>query len=303
MSAVTLFEARSYLDDWRDTHEVALIACRRYGNALGEAAMLYSLGSLALGEGNFAQASERLHRAMAMFEKLGNRHGMGLADRNLARIDRVQGRIASADSRYNSALAGLREAGDAVGQAHVLSNIAQIRIDQGRHDEAEELLTSSIEIAHQAGCRRVEAQAHGRLGQCLLDRGDLPEACHAFHMVVTAAREMGDLVGEAYALHGLGIAQLRLGDYAQAELLLGQAHRTAANTRERVLLAHVLLTRGQLCMETGQLTEALRFLTDARNRFDQLDASPWSATARELISRCMQESRDSAARPGRYRGR
>src|SRR5256884_2139148 len=55
MTTVTLFEARSYLDDWRDTHEIALAAAKFGRNRRGEAAMLYSPGAFSLGERRFDQ--------------------------------------------------------------------------------------------------------------------------------------------------------------------------------------------------------------------------------------------------------
>lgn len=45
-SAVALFAARVYLDDWQETHEIALEATRKAHNLRGQAAMLCSLGSL-----------------------------------------------------------------------------------------------------------------------------------------------------------------------------------------------------------------------------------------------------------------
>ncbi len=45
-SAADVFEIRAYLDDWRQTHEIALTATRKAGHVRGQAAMLYAIGSL-----------------------------------------------------------------------------------------------------------------------------------------------------------------------------------------------------------------------------------------------------------------
>ncbi len=47
-SAVTLFEARAYFDDWQETHDIALAATRQAQHVRGHAAMLYSRGTLYL---------------------------------------------------------------------------------------------------------------------------------------------------------------------------------------------------------------------------------------------------------------
>lgn len=295
ISSVTLFEAHSYRTDWRRTHEVALAATRRGGNRRGEAAMLYSLGSLALSEGRFGQAAVQLEQALAMFRDLGDAHGMGLADRNLGRIDRVRGNAEEALARYERALAAVRQAGDAIAEAHILGNIAQIRSAGQSDDGAAALLSEAIEIARRTGCRRVEAQARSKLGETLLGSGDLAGACQAFHAVVSAARLMGDLVGEAYALHGLGVAHCRMGDYEQADLLLGQAQRMATDTGEQLLLAHVLLARGELCHATARYAEGIQHLTEAGAVFGRLGAQAWADRTSGVIQRCMAASSSLAA--------
>jgi tetratricopeptide (TPR) repeat protein len=290
MSSVALFEARSYLDDWRETHEVALLACRRAGNRRGEAAMRYSLGALALSEGRFNQAAVRLQQALSIFDELSDSHGMGLTERNLALIDRVYGDFDQALTRYDRALTALRAAGDAIGQAHVLCNIAVIKMDSELYDVAEGLLTQAVEITRRVRCRRVEAQARNQLGQCMLARGNLQEAAQAFQWVVSAAQSMGDLVGEAYALYGLGNVMLRLGEYSQAGLLVGQAQRLAADVKEPFLLAQVLLARGRICQATGRFSDGARHLSEAEERFNQLNAKPWSARAQQVLKECLAKS-------------
>src|SRR5690606_18283301 len=91
ISSVTLFETRSYQEDWRETHEVALAATRRAGNRRGEAAMLYSLGSLSIVQQRFDDAHDLLSRALAMFTEWGDTHACGLAQRNLAYRQRISG--------------------------------------------------------------------------------------------------------------------------------------------------------------------------------------------------------------------
>src|SRR5262249_14782907 len=60
VTAVTIFESRVYLNDWRDTHQVALTAARQAGDRRGQAVILYSIGSLAIVERRFADARQSL---------------------------------------------------------------------------------------------------------------------------------------------------------------------------------------------------------------------------------------------------
>ncbi|MEW2520844.1 AfsR/SARP family transcriptional regulator [Actinacidiphila alni] len=58
-------------DDWRTVGTDALRATRKAGDSLGEAAILYSLGTLDLRERRYEQATARLRGALGVFERLG----------------------------------------------------------------------------------------------------------------------------------------------------------------------------------------------------------------------------------------
>ena len=297
MSAVALFETRAYLSDWRETHETALAAARYRRDCRGEAAMLYSLGALAVFQGQFAMARDRLQQAQEMLDQLADVHGSGLVQRHLGFIDRVQGNFSQALSRYDRALRALSQTGDVIGRAHVLSNLAQIRTEMGEYAEAEHLLGTAIEMARQAGCRRVEAQALDKLGGSLLESGDHPGARDAFHSVATLARDMGDLVGEAYALYGLGALHLRSGEYSHADVLLGRARRMAFDVGEHMLAGQSLLALGQMFWMTGRQAEAVRHVRIAREEFAQLSADIWLARAERSLREFLSAKDRSAAIP------
>jgi DNA-binding SARP family transcriptional activator/Tfp pilus assembly protein PilF len=282
MSTVTLFEVRSYLDDWRETHEIALAAVRRGRNRRGEAAMLYSLGSLSLYERRLEDATERLTAALDSFVALGEDRGRGLAQRNLAYLDRLRGDVDSAVQRYEEAIEALRRVGDVVGQAHVLTNIAQVYIERFYYDEAEQILEGALKIAQQVGARRVESQALHRLGESYLGRGDLARAGATFRAVLTAVHAEQDQVGEAYNLHGLGTVQIRLGRYAQAEQTLALAHQLAGETGERLLLGRVCLSLAELAHANTCADDAEHWLDEAERLFDQIGATLWRDRAQLL---------------------
>ena len=80
--AVTLFESRIYLDDWRETHEIALEATRKAHHVRGQAAMLYSIGSLHLAQQRFDQARQEFAAAAQLFQDAGDDQGMALVTRH-----------------------------------------------------------------------------------------------------------------------------------------------------------------------------------------------------------------------------
>jgi tetratricopeptide (TPR) repeat protein len=295
ISSVTLFESRSYLEDWRQSHEVALAATRQAGNQRGEAAMLYSLGALSLFERRFDEADRRLGQALEMFTELADAHGCGLAQRNLAYLERVRGNVDGAVTRYRQALDALRKAGDEIGEAHVLSNLAQVRIEQEDHPEAERLLAVALELACGAGARRVEAQIQYRLGEAYLHQGDAARSGAAFEAVLATVQAIGDPTGEAYALFGLGAVRSRLGQHEAAEPILRRAQRMAVQVGERLLVAQVFLALAESYRAAGELAAALDRATAARDLFAQLGAEPRRASAEQLIAEINEINQSTGA--------
>jgi DNA-binding SARP family transcriptional activator/tetratricopeptide (TPR) repeat protein len=292
ISTVSLLETRSYLNDWRETHQIALDSVRQAGNRRGEAAMLYSMGALSLVERRFEEAAKQLHQALNLFTELGDVHGQGLSQRNLAYLDREQGDFDSSLHRYTAAIAALRQAGDSMGEAQAMGNMAQISIERGAESEAESLLKSALGIARAVGAQRVEAQILHRLGELFVRLGQLSAGRSAFESVLVLVRATDDHVGEAYALHGLGTIHIRLARYAEAERTLADAHRMAARTGHRLLTAQVTLALGELRLADGQTAEAVDCIRESRIRFEQLGATPWTERADQLLA-------DAEGRPSR----
>jgi DNA-binding SARP family transcriptional activator/predicted negative regulator of RcsB-dependent stress response len=296
LTAVTLFEARSYFDDWRTTHEIALAEARRAGNRRGEAAMLYSLGTLRLFEQRFEEAAQRLGPAERIFREIGHRHGQSLALRNLAFLDRIQGRFDAAEARCEQALAGLREAGDRVGEAHALSGLAQIHIERGTWDAAGELLSTALGLVEASGARRAHAQILCRLGEVQLAREDFAEAEATFVQAVAAVRGYGDQVGEVFALHGLGIATARQGHPAAEEHLL-KALAQATYIADRMMIGRIRLDLGGVYLASGRPEQALEVLTQAGQLFSELALPVWrSRTLRAVGNVYARTGQPEAAR-------
>ena len=276
-TAVTLYESRIYLDDWRDTHRVALAASRSAGDRLGEAVMLYSTGSLGIVEKRFAEARQSLDQAEVLFGQLGAEHGDALVSRHLAYLDKVAGDLGNASRRYESALTVLRAAGDLTSAAYVLNDMAQIALDRGDPDDAKQMLAQALELSRRAGSRRIEAQVLHRLAGAHLSAGDHLVAVTAFDEILTVVRELGDPIGQAYALHGLGVAHLRSGAHQQAGAALTEARTLAASTGERMIEARVEHSLGELDLALGKAPQAVVHLHRALSLFRSIQAPVFEA--------------------------
>jgi DNA-binding SARP family transcriptional activator len=85
-----LAESQRHYEDWRDSNVAALQATRHTENRLGEAALLYSLGSLDLCEHRWDQAAARLRVALDAFEQLGAERWTELTGIALDRLSRAR---------------------------------------------------------------------------------------------------------------------------------------------------------------------------------------------------------------------
>ena len=188
LSAVTLYESRFYLDDWQESHQVALQAVQRAGDRRGEAAMLYSTGTLAMVQQHFDAAREHFSRSAEIFQAIGDNQGVALVIRHIAFLDRMSGRLDEAVRHYKRALRLFRSEGDQVAVAYVLQSLAEVRLAQNKTDVAQDLLEEALHLSQSAGSSRVEAQVLYRMGEARLLSGDLGEAGEAFGRALAKVR-------------------------------------------------------------------------------------------------------------------
>ncbi|MEV4365963.1 BTAD domain-containing putative transcriptional regulator [Nonomuraea sp. NPDC049637] len=283
LSSVTLFESRMYLDDWRETHQVALEAARQAGDLRGQAATLYSTGSLYIHEQRFPEARHELEAAARTFRQCGDERGVALAVRNIAFLDRVAGRYEAAEARYIEGLEVFRRVEDGIAIAYVLQGLAHLKLELGNPAEAEQLLTEAIALARGANSPRVEAQVLHRIGEVWLSLDDPARAVKAFEQALVHVRSLADRVGEAYNLHGLGLALLRLSLHHEAREALGEGRRLARLSAERLAEARILLGMGELARAEGDSTLAAAYYREALDLADRIGAAALHARATALL--------------------
>ncbi|GII78790.1 SARP family transcriptional regulator [Sphaerisporangium rufum] len=270
ISSVTLFESRVYLDDWRETHQVALTATRQAQDRCGQAAMLYSRGSLYITEQRFGDARCDFEAAVQLFEEIGDQQGTALVIRNIGFLDRLSGRFADAEAHYRRALEIFRGTGDQVASAYVLHNLAQLRLEFDDLPGAQRLLSEALELSRSSGSRRVEAQVLHRIGHTYLQSGQPALAVEVFEEALEVVRDIGDPTGEAYALHGLGVARLRRAELDEAESALRRSLMLASTASEHLVEARVQLGLGELSMARGDAPEAVIRFEQALSLFRQM---------------------------------
>ncbi|AEV81888.1 SARP family transcriptional regulator [Actinoplanes sp. SE50] len=291
VTAVTLFETRVYLNDWRTTHEIALAAVRRAGDRLGHGMVLYSMGALTIAERRFAEGRRRLEDALEMFEVLGEESGHAMVNRHLAYLERMDGNLDEAARRYEQVLPVVRRGGNPAALAYVLHSMAQIEMERGNAGDAKAMLEQSLELSRRVGGRRIEAQVLHRLGQAHLQAGEPESAVTVFGEALTAAHGLGDPIGEAYATLGLGAAYLSAGDLTEAGAALARARELASINGERLIEARVEFCMGELSLAADLPDAATTHLERALVMFREIHAPLFEERVLAMLQRTKNQCR------------
>jgi DNA-binding SARP family transcriptional activator len=294
-SAVALFESRVYLDDWRETHDIALEATSKARNVRGQAAIRYSIGSLHMVQQRFTPAHRELTTAAQLFAEVGDDHGVALAILHIAYLDRLSGRLDDATRRYEQALAVFRRTEDQIAVAYVLQGQAHVKLEVNEVDSATGLLAEALQLCRGANCARIEAQVLYRIGEAYLQTGDLADGVSTFEEVLRITTDMGDLIGEGYAWQGIGAAKLRQGELEEAHNALHRVLELAGSTGERLIEARSLLGLSELALAKGDPGEAVVFAQQACELFRDMGSLIYQVQALTLLGDAHSRRDDAEA--------
>jgi tetratricopeptide (TPR) repeat protein len=292
-AAATMFEIRGYLDDWRETHQVALDAARQAGDARGQATILYALGSLHLQQAQYESALEQLGTAVRLFQDAGDDRGLAIVTVQVAAVEQIIGRLGDASRHCQQALPVLRRTGDQADLHYLLRTLAKVKLALGELDDAKELLAEALELAQLSFVG--QADALSRLGEADLLAGDTAGADGTFDLALAKARDSGAIWMEARVLIGVGAVKTRLGNFGQARGALQRALELAGMLGDRRSEARTLHGLGELALASGDLQQAVRLAGQAVDASRELRASPDEMQALTLLADAHTAVGDSAA--------
>ncbi|HXL93333.1 MAG TPA: BTAD domain-containing putative transcriptional regulator [Streptosporangiaceae bacterium] len=293
VTMATLFEADYLIEDWRKTHETALEITRRVGNARGEAALLCSLGCLALIE-RPRDAPQYLELALRIFEKLGDVHGRARALSGLAYCDRMSGHSEQALIRYSQSLADCRAVGEDIGVVEVLGNMAQIQMDRENYGDAAQLLDLAFAQDGALKARRTVAQLQYRIAELRMRTDDFFGAEQALGSVLEIVKAEGDLLGEAHALAGLGAVRIRQRRYDLAEANLSSALELSRHMDCNLVRGRVLLPLAELSLAKADMERANALVTEGLVSFSE---TGWAPVMRARFLEIKARVEDEAGNP------
>lgn len=238
-TASRLVEVRGNYDNWSALLAEVHAATRDHGDRLGEAVTEYRLGHLYADLHRNNTARDHLRRAAALYEQVGDHHGVALAAAYTSMIERREGNHAAALKEALAAIPGLRRHGDHGGEALALRAVGQVHMEMGDDEQAEVFLSRALEVARAGGSTRSEAQVLFWQGMHALRKERYHSAESLFREVLRLGRMVGDRFGEAQAIRGLGLCQRGQGDLVSARSSLLEALRLIRQPSPTVIEARI----------------------------------------------------------------
>jgi tetratricopeptide (TPR) repeat protein len=204
---------------------LGLDAARKSGEALGEAKMLYRLGTALIQAGQFDEAEARLGQARSTWQRLGRRDRVAGSLRRLGYLAMVRGRPHDAVDWFGQAVAGYQELGDVRHAAVTLSNLTDALIATDRLHEAITALEEAGQLLADSPDPHSRGRMLTRLGQAHTLAGNSATAADYLYQSLRTMREIGSARGEADALMALGDLAGRAGQPDEARTRYAEAQR------------------------------------------------------------------------------
>lgn len=241
---------RGHFTEGRRRLRVLLDACEEVTptrvNALNGAA------SLAIDQGDFANARDLLGESIRQGHELGYHRGEATALVYLSRSLIASGRPAEAVPHVERALQLLGGLDDPTAVATALLYAGLAAHFTGRFEEACARYLRSLELCRVTGFRSVHARALQQLGKSRLELGDTREARSALKAALPVALELGDRWVVPVVMTGFAGVAVRTGKPRRALRLAG--------------VARGLCEAGQFSMPVPVVAELERWLAPARKQ-------------------------------------
>lgn len=236
------FHLRGHLDDWIETHRVALTAT---DDRLGTAITFTHLSIAHAWRGEIPATLHCRRLALDGFRKTGYPHGEAVALFLLGEMSLLTGDYGDGLRHLTQALQVAKDSANWRAEFIARVGLAQVLTRLGRLEEALAEERCLLRLAAETGTVRGAALAENAFGDTWLARGDWESAARHFRRALTAGREVADLRSEIIALSGLGIAASRTGAHQDAVALHQQA----------LLLTERLFGPGLACRVLNDLAE------------------------------------------------
>ena len=244
------------------------------------------IGNILFETGHAAEAQARFEELLEHASRWNDEEFSARASNNLGVVSNVRGQRDLALTYYQRALAAYQRLGNRLGIAETHHNLGISYRDLGFDREADGHFRRAMELAQAEGSERVAAIAETERAVLRLRAGDAPLAASLAQRARGRAEAIGDPVGVGNAIRVLAGAARLEDRLEQAAEHLDEALRVAREHSESLLLAEVQRDRGLLLRDRGDAAAAREAFDESAKHFARLgataEAEAVTAIAREL---------------------
>ena len=202
---------------------------------------LYAAGHAALGQGQFAEASESFEEALELYREPADERGQAACLAQLGWLASARGEVDAASASSTRSLAIAEEIGAWDVASVARSTLADLAAQRGAFPQAAELLEQSLALRRRLGDRRNVANALLGLARVELLRDDPRRARQLAEEGLELAREVSDTWSISVGTATLGLLALAAGDLGEARRHLGIALELAWSRGDDRTVAEVLV--------------------------------------------------------------
>ena len=212
----------------------------RLGLDVEAAGSLNQIGLIALERGELDEAERVCREALDMRRQIGDEAALASSLNSLGGVLQFSGNDAEAREMFEESLEIRRRLGDDAGVSVVLGNLGLAARDAGELDDALRMLEESIETRERLGDRQRLAIVRHNHALVRFDAGDLAGAREELEWSVATARDLGDRKEVANALSDLGFVFAATGDLDGAAARHVEALSIATRIRARSIAAQAI---------------------------------------------------------------
>jgi class 3 adenylate cyclase/tetratricopeptide (TPR) repeat protein len=202
-------------------------------------------------------------RALALYERVGDRVGQSRALNNLAVLAWIQGRGSEALEMFQRAEVLAAEAGDTVGAAATRYNIGDVLVRLGRSSEAEDLLRALVPVLQSLGVQDFLAACRRALGVALVLQGDADSGRTLLDQARVMFVDLGESAEVVETDAAIALALLAEGQPEAARMLAAEASAQAFALDAGYLLPWLLRLHGAALVDLDRADEAETVLAEA----------------------------------------
>jgi eukaryotic-like serine/threonine-protein kinase len=245
----------------------ALATFERLGYRQGMGSVHGQLSTVLLDKGDLVGAHREAETALALFVAVGDRESQHTAWMNVAESLQDLGDLAGARTAYEKSLALARETHNKNSEAGALLNLGFVAIHQGDVAAARPLTEQARPTFHANGNGYAEALCLAVLAFCDRVDGDLAAARSRLSEAYAMLRTVGDRRDAASIQVDLARIARITGDPAGARRLVDEARREAVTLQLDAVLADSDLELARIELDGGKYADAARDARASVERF------------------------------------